>query len=49
MNAEMTASEAYQIIHQLARMTAVNADVGDKRDEALIVLKKLTKPKSNRE
>jgi len=43
----MTPSEAYEIVYQLARMTAVNADVGEKRDEALRVLKKLAEKKGN--
>ncbi len=38
----MTPTEAYDLIYRLARMTAVNGEVGDKRDQALAVMKKLT-------
>lgn len=48
----MTSQEAYGLIHQLARLTAVNGEVGDKRDEALAVLKEMVdadKSKSKRQ
>lgn len=35
----MSPKEAYEIVYQLSRATAVNAEIGDKRDEALEVLK----------
>jgi len=41
MNDVMPDKEAYEIVYQLSRMAQVNADIGDKRDEALSVLKKL--------
>ena len=37
----MTETEALDIVTQLARATAVNGEVGDKRDEAIAVLKAL--------
>ena len=41
MEKKMTSTEAYELIHQLARIAAVNGDIGDKRDEALSVLKRM--------
>lgn len=37
----MNAQEAYELIYQLARATPVNGDIGDKREEALEVIRKL--------
>ncbi len=38
---KMSAVNAFEIIKQLSRAAPVSGDVGDKRDEALAVLKKL--------
>lgn len=38
---KMTTKEAFDIVHQLARAAPVNGDVGDKRDEALAVIKNM--------
>ncbi len=37
----MTPMEAWKVVHQLARAAPVIGDVGDARDEALEVLKKV--------
>ena len=37
----MTPQEAYEILYQLSRATPVVGDVGDKREEALAIIKKL--------
>ena len=47
----MDVKQAYDLMHQLARLTAVNGEVGDKRDEALAVLREMVeadKPKPKR-
>lgn len=43
----MKKEEAFNIVHQLARMAQVNGDVGDKRDEALDILKELAIPEKD--
>lgn len=45
----MTPKEALNILIQLARAAGVNADVGDKRDEAVSILQKLVDDASEKE
>jgi len=44
----MKPEQAYEIIYQLARAASVNGEVGDKRDEALKIAKKLMVSKKDK-
>ena len=37
----MTPKEAFEIVYQLSRAAQVSGDIGDKRDTALAMIKKL--------